>query len=79
MSPEKMARISELTRLARERELTALEQAERAQLRREYVDDFKANTRHTLENTVVQYPDGTKVPLREAAKDRTSRPGHKVD
>lgn len=79
MSPEKMARISELTRLARERELTDLEQAERAQLRREYIDDFKANTRHTLENTVVQYPDGTKVPLRDAAKDRAANPSPKAD
>jgi uncharacterized protein YnzC (UPF0291/DUF896 family) len=79
MSPEKMARISELTCLARERALTDAEQTERALLRREYIDDFKANTRQTLDNTLVQNPDGTKVPLRDAVKERVACPRPKAD
>jgi len=68
MNPEMIERINELTRLARERELTPEEAAERAELRRQYVDQFKAGARQTLENTVVQYPDGSRVPLRDAPK-----------
>ncbi len=71
MTPEKIERISALTRLSRERELTPEEQAERAELRREYVNDFKASTRQTLENTVVQYPDGSRVPLKDAPKGQS--------
>ena len=79
MSPEKMARISELTCLARERDLTDAEQAERVLLRREYVEDFKANTRQALDRTLVQNPDGTTVPLRDAMKERAANPCPKAD
>jgi len=68
MNPEMIARINELTRLARERALTPEELSERAELRRLYVDQFKAGARQTLENTVVQYPDGSRAPLKDAAK-----------
>ena len=71
MPPEKIERISALTRLSRERELTPEEQAERAELRRQYVDHFKASTRQTLENTFVQYPDGSRVPLKDAPKGQS--------
>lgn len=71
MTPEKIERISALTRLSRERELTPEEQAERAELRRQYVDHFKASTRQTLENTLVQYPDGSRVPLKDAPKGKS--------
>lgn len=60
MDEKKIERINELARLAKERELTAEEQEERAILRREYIDSFKASLKGTLDNTVIQYPDGTK-------------------
>ncbi len=60
MDEKKIERINELARLAKERELTADELAERDILRREYIDSFKASLRGTLDNTVIQYPDGTK-------------------
>ena len=41
-----MDRISELTRIARERELTPDEQAERKALREEYIADWRRST-HT--------------------------------
>jgi uncharacterized protein YnzC (UPF0291/DUF896 family) len=66
MTPELIERINQLARLAKERPLTPSEEAERAQLRRQYIERFRACTRATLENTVVQYPDGSRVPLREA-------------
>jgi uncharacterized protein YnzC (UPF0291/DUF896 family) len=68
MNPEMIARINELARLAKERALTPEELSERAELRRQYVDQFKAGARQTLENTLVQYPDGSRLPLKDAAK-----------
>ncbi len=60
MDQKKIDRINELARLAKERELTEEEQAERAKLRREYIDAYVGNLRATLENTVIVRPDGTK-------------------
>ncbi len=60
MKQEKIDRINELTRISRERELTAKEQAERGVLRREYIDSVKASLVGQLENTSILYPDGTK-------------------
>jgi uncharacterized protein YnzC (UPF0291/DUF896 family) len=67
MDQKKIDRINELARLAKQRELTAEEQAERAVLRREYIDAYTANLRATLDNTVIVRPDGT----REAVKQRS--------
>ena len=64
MEHEKIERISELTRISRERELTPEEQAERAELRKEYLDGFRENMRQVLEGVVIQRPDGTKEPLK---------------
>ena len=65
MEHEKIERISELTRLSRERELTPEEQAERAALRREYLDGFRENMRQILEGVRLQRPDGTLEPLQK--------------
>ncbi len=59
MEPEKIKRISELTRLSRERALTEAEQAEREALRKEYVAECRAGLQQTLERVVVREPDGT--------------------
>ena len=59
-----MDRISELTRLSRERELTAEEQAERQALREEYIREFRSNMKQILDNTTVERPDGTVEALR---------------
>ena len=61
-------RINELSRLARERELTPAEQAERAQLRAAYLKAFRAQFKQQLENTIVEYPDGTKKPLKDVPR-----------
>lgn len=63
-------RISELTRISRERELTPEEQAERQQLRQNYLKAFRSQFRTQLDNTVVEYPDGSRASLREAAKKK---------
>ena len=67
MEKRNLDRISQLTRISRERELTAEEQAEREVLRKNYMKAFRAQFRAQLDNTVVEYPDGSRVSLRESA------------
>ena len=63
MEQKKIDRINELSRLARERELTEEEQQERAALRAEYIADFRRATIYVLENTYIMTPDGKKHKL----------------
>ena len=58
MTEEKKNRISELTHIAAERELTAEEKAERTALREEYIADWRRGTLEVLENTYILGADG---------------------
>ena len=61
MTKEKIDRINELARKQKTPEgLTPEEKAEQAALREEYIEGFRASMRGILDNTYVQYPDGTK-------------------
>ena len=68
MEKRNLDRISQLTQISRTRELTAEEQAEREVLRKNYLNAFRSRMRAQLENTVVDYPDGTSVPLSDIRK-----------
>ena len=64
MEQVKIDRINELARKAKTAEgLTPEEEAERAVLRREYIDSFKRSLTAQLDNTVIQYPDGSRKKL----------------
>ena len=63
MEKEKMERITELTRLSRERELTPDELTERAALRAEYIQDWRKSTINVLENTYIVDEKGNKRKL----------------
>ena len=63
MENSKLKRINELAAIAKQRELTAEEFEERAQLRKKYIEEFRAATRQVLDNTYVQTPDGKKHKL----------------
>ena len=65
MEKAQIDRISELTRLFRQRALTEEEQAERQALREGYLRAFRAQMRAQLDNVVMEYPDHS----REALKD----------
>lgn len=65
MDKEKMDRISELTRLSRERELTPDELTERAALRAEYLQDWRKSTVNALENTYIVDEKGNKHKLKK--------------
>ena len=63
MEQTKLDRINELARLAKERELTEEEIAERDTLRKEYIAEWRKSTIELLENTYIQTPDGRKHKL----------------
>ena len=65
MEHEKVERISELTRISRERELTHEELCEREALRKEYLDGFRANMKAVLEGVRLKRPNGTLEPLQK--------------
>ena len=66
MEQAKIDRINELAALKKERPLTEAEAAEQAALRAEYLAEFRARMRGTLDSTVIERPDGT----RERVEDR---------
>ncbi|MBR4050053.1 MAG: DUF896 domain-containing protein [Clostridia bacterium] len=68
MEQKKIDRINELARFAKERELTAREQEERAILRREYIDSFKRSLVSQLETTYIVDEKGNKTKVQRKGK-----------
>lgn len=68
MEKANIERINELAKIAKERELTPEEAAERAELRRIYLENFRAAFRQQLDNTVIQREDGSREPLKDKRK-----------
>lgn len=65
MEKAKQDRLSEFTRLAKERELTPEEQAERAALREEYLAEWRRGTEEALGSTYIVNEDGTRTKLQK--------------
>ena len=63
MEQSRIDRISELTRISRERELTPEEQKERAELRAEYIAAIRMSLTGTLDNTYIVDEAGNKRKL----------------
>ncbi|MBQ9664394.1 MAG: DUF896 domain-containing protein [Oscillospiraceae bacterium] len=63
MENTKLNRINELAKLAKERELTPEERAERDVLRKEYIAEWRRGAEQVLENTYIITPDGEKRKL----------------
>ena len=68
MEQKRIDRISELTRISRQRELTDEEKAEREKLRREYVDACKSSLVSQLENTYYIDQNGFKRKVKRSGK-----------
>ena len=64
MEKSKVDRINELARKSKSVGLTPEEKEEQAQLRAEYIADFRRSTIEMLDNTYLQRPDGTKEKLK---------------
>lgn len=65
MDQKKIDRINYLAKKAKTEGLTEEETKEREQLRNEYRASFMAGLSGILDNTVIQYPDGSKVPVKK--------------
>ena len=63
MEQIKLDRISELTRISRTRALTAAEAAERAVLREEYLAEWRAGAKQTLDSVYIMDENGVKRKL----------------
>ncbi|AWE08086.1 DUF896 family protein [Lysinibacillus sp. 2017] len=61
LSKEKMARINELSKLAKEGNLTEEQAKERTALRKEYLDVFRSTMRDTIEHVKVVDEEGNDV------------------
>ena len=70
MEKEKIDRINELAHIAKIRELTGEELAERDVLRKEYIADWRRSTIDVLENTYIMTPDGKKQKLTKKKEEK---------
>ena len=71
MEQKNLDRLNELAHIAKERALTSEETEERAKLRKEYLENFRRAFQQQLDSTVIQYDDGTRVPLNAMKKKKT--------
>ena len=65
MEKEKIERINFLAKKAKAESLTEAEASEQAELRREYIEAYKANLRASLDNTYVVDDEGNKQKLKK--------------
>ena len=68
MTQQELDRISELTKISRERDLTQEEQDERAILRRKYIDSFKLSLTSQLDVTYIVDEKGNKKKVERKGK-----------
>jgi len=68
MIQDKLNRINALAGLQKERELTPEEKDEQAQLRREYIDEWRVGAVQVLENTYIVDKNGVKHKLQKKQK-----------
>jgi uncharacterized protein YnzC (UPF0291/DUF896 family) len=68
MEKVKLERINELARKSKAEGLSEEEKLEQAQLRSEYIAEFRAQFTGILDNTYIQRPDGTKESVKDKKK-----------
>lgn len=66
MAKSRTEQLNEYARRVKAGETLSPEEiADRDRLRQEFIAEFRKNFRQQLDNTVIQYPDGTKKPLKK--------------
>ena len=65
MEKHKLDRINELAKKSKLEPLTEAEKTEQAELRQEYINEIRASFGAMLDNTVIQYPDGSRKSLKK--------------
>ena len=68
MEKEKLDRINELAKKKKEGTLTEEEAVERKALHDEYILEFRRSFGAILDNTVIEYPDGSRKSLKKDDK-----------
>ena len=68
MEKIKIDRINELARIAKVRELTAEETAERDSLRKDYIGEIRASLSGMMDNTYIERPDGSREKVKKSKK-----------
>ncbi len=68
MEREKIERINFLAKKSKAEPLTAEELAEQKELRAQYIAEIRYSFGQTLDNTVIQYPDGSREDVRKRKK-----------
>ena len=65
MDKNKIERINELARKKKAGTLTETEAAEQAELRREYLAEYRENMKAMLDSLIIQEEDGTRHALKQ--------------
>lgn len=65
MEKQKIERINALAKKQREGTLTDSEKIEQNILRQEYIAEYRASLRGSLESTYIQNPDGSRVKVQK--------------
>ena len=73
MEKEKLDRINELAKKRKEGTLTEEEAAERAALHQEYINEIRLSFGAILDNTVIEYPDGSRKVLKKDKTDEMNK------
>ena len=75
MEKEKLDRINELAKKRKAGTLTEEEAAERAALHQEYINEIRLSFGAILDNTVIEYPDGSRKVLKKDKMDTSDKEG----
>ena len=70
MTDEKIKRINELYHKSKSTGLTEAEKEEQAELRKQFIADFRGNLKAQLDNIDIQNEDGTIVNLGEKYENK---------
>ena len=70
MEKEKLNRINELAKKSKKMPLTEEELAEQYELRQEYIREIRMSFGAMLDNTVIQYPDGSRKSLKKDQENK---------
>ena len=70
MEQSKLDRINELAKKKKAGELTEEEAKERAALHQEYINEIRLSFGAILDNTVIQYPDGSRKALKKDTEEK---------
>lgn len=70
MEQKKLDRINELAKKKKTVGLTDEETAERKALHEEYINEIRLSFGAILDNTVIQYPDGTRKALKKDEQEK---------